>query len=105
MERSDFIVVAEDQRADADAGAARIGPPDHGELLPVGTLHLEPVGLPARPVGRRSPLRDDALELLLACGLVEPCAVANDVVAVPDLGPGLGEQPRQRRLALLERAR
>ena len=58
------FVVADEQRAQADARALRIGEPAHDELLRRLALHLQPVLRAAMLVRRASPLGDHAFPAL-----------------------------------------
>ena len=63
------LEVADEQRAQADARALRIGEPADHELLRRLALHLQPVRRAAVLVRRVAPLRDDALPALAARAL------------------------------------
>ena len=63
------LEVADEQRAEADARALRIGEAADHELLRRLALHLQPVRRAAVLVRRVAPLRDDALPALAARAL------------------------------------
>src|SRR6185312_2166533 len=96
------VVVAQQQRAEPDARALRVGVAADDELLSVLALDLQPVPGPPGPVGRAGPLGDDPFPALGA-GLPEVCLA----VGVPVLGEAQGvaerQQPAQQPLALAQR--
>src|SRR4051794_35064653 len=53
------VIIAEQQRAEAEPLTARVGKADYDELVPVQAFYLEPLGAAARTVGPVAPLRDD----------------------------------------------
>ena len=77
---------------------------DH-EAVALARLHLEPRLHPARAIGRRRLLGDDAFEAKPAGVPEHRIAVARDVVAVAQAAgvAGVGQQLGQRRLARAER--
>src|SRR5260370_38766260 len=76
--------MAEQERAEPDAAAGRIGPADDRQLFAALAFDLEPALAAARPVRRIGALGDHALELHLAGLAMERVAVAPGVVAVAD---------------------
>src|SRR5688572_28732442 len=60
------LVVADEQRAEADAGPLRVGEPAHHELLRGLAFHLQPLLRAAVLVDRVAPLRDDSFPPLRA---------------------------------------
>ena len=96
------LEVADEQRAQADARALRIGEAADDELLARLALHLQPVRRAAVLVGRVAPLGDDALPALGARALPRLAArrAAARAAAAARSGSAL-----EQRAALVERQR
>jgi hypothetical protein len=84
-------VVAEQQRAEPDAGSLRVGEPADDELLAVQALELQPVPAAPGPVGRVGTLGDDPLPAQAA-----RFGVVRLAVAVPVLGESQRAAERQQ---------
>ena len=74
------VVVADEERAEANPAARRVGETSDHELLAPGALELQPVGRPSRTVGGIGPLGDHPLPGPRARGLEGSLALR---VAVP----------------------
>src|SRR5262245_17794985 len=70
MKLTRAIIVAEQQRAEPEPAAARLGEANDDEVLGLGALCFEP-GIAPRPIDARSALRDDALQPHVAGASVE----------------------------------
>ena len=85
---------AEQQRAERDPGAGRIGPAPDDELLSRETLRLEPVSRAARDPRPVPALRDGAFEQELAGGGVELRPAPGEVLHVAER-PARGRRVQQ----------
>ena len=81
----------------------RVGPADDDELGPVEAFGLDPRAAIAGQIGPVDPLRDDALEPVLAGRPAESLAVAVLMIAVGDPRRRVLEQRREPFLALEQR--
>src|SRR3954451_6239409 len=98
------LVVADQQRAEAEAGALRFGEAADDDLLLQDALELEPVARAPAAVGRVRALGDQALPSRRAGALVGVAARAWDRGADPERGPGHHGR-RERGVALVQRPR
>src|SRR3954469_4104921 len=100
------VVVADEQRADPDAAALRIGEPADDELLALRAFRLHPAAMAARLVRTIAQLRDNPFEADVARLLEERSAAALDMFGIADAsGLAAADQWLPPRLARVARVR